>query len=186
MIFTLLLFLGGYILSMDIVTSNIGLLSRLIGNIIQLIAIGLIFIFFRNLPPFFEFDWGDKIETIYLMNKSGICLFSKSFTDDTEVLDKHFISGSLASVKIMLNELLRTKNNEFSIIKKKGKIVNIFSSSYITGILICKEELEYFKHNLKKLILKVERIYKNILMDWNGDLSIFFPIQNIIDNIFLE
>jgi predicted regulator of Ras-like GTPase activity (Roadblock/LC7/MglB family) len=185
MTLVILLILGGFILSMDMFSDIFGLTSRLIGVILQLIALGLIFFFFRKIPPFFEFDWQDKIESIYIMNKDGVCLFDKSFTDNTETLSSQFISGVLASVNTMLNELIRTNENEISIIKKKGKVVNIFSGSYVTGVLISKEELEYFKHNLKKVILKVEKIYKNILIKWNGDLTIFYPIKNIIDSTFL-
>jgi predicted regulator of Ras-like GTPase activity (Roadblock/LC7/MglB family) len=181
----LLLIFGGYILSIDIITDIISLISRLIGIILQLIAIGLIFIFFRKIPPFFEFDWEDKIEDIYIMNKDGVSLFHKSYTDNDKTLSSHYVSGILSSVNIMLNELIHSEKNEISIIKKKGKIVTTFSGDYITGVLMSKEELEYFKHNLKKLILKVEEIYKSVLIKWNGDLTIFYPIKNIIDNIFI-
>lgn len=180
----LLLIFGGFILSMDIITNVLSLLSRLIGITLQLIAIGLIFLFFRKIPPFFEFDWQDKIESIYIINKEGVCLFNKTYIDNAEVLSSQYVSGVLSSVNIMLNELIHTIDNEISIIKKKGKIVTIFSSNYITGVLISKEELEYFKHNLKKLILKVEEIYKNVLINWNGDLTLFYPIRSIIDGIF--
>lgn len=181
---TLLLVLVGYILSMDLIIETFGLLIRFVGMIFQLIAIGLIFIFFRKIPPFFEFDWQDKIESIYVLNKTGICLFAYSFSSKTEILDKQFISGTLASVNIMLNELIKSKSEEISSIRTKEKIVILFSGNYLTGVLICNEELKYFIHNLKKLILKVEQIYTNILIKWDGDLSIFYPIKNIIDEIF--
>jgi len=181
----LLLIFGGYILSIDTITDIISFVSRLIGIILQLIAIGLIFIFFRKIPPLFEFDWQDKIEDIYIMNKDGVCLFNKSYTDNNETLSSHYVSGVLSSVNIMLNELIPSKNNEISIIKKKGKIVTTFSSNYTTGVLISKEDLEYFKYNLKKLILKLEEIYKSVLIKWNGDLTIFYPIENIIESIFI-
>ncbi|MFX1311499.1 MAG: hypothetical protein ACFFHD_02660 [Promethearchaeota archaeon] len=184
LIIILLLIIGGFVLSMDIITNIFSLISRLIGIILQLIAIGLIFIFFRKIPPLFELDWQDKIEDIYILNKDGLCLFNKSYIDKNRSLSSHYISGVLSSVNIMLNELIPSKSNEISTIKKKGKIITTFSSNYITGILISKEELEYFKYNLKKLILKLEEIYKSILINWNGDLTIFYPVKNIIESIF--
>ena len=119
------------------------------------------------------------------MNKDGVCLFHKSYIDNNKKLSSHYVSGILSSVNIMLNELIRSKSNEISIIKKKGKIVNTFSGNYISGVLISIEELEFFKHNLKKLILKIEEIYKSVLIKWNGDLTIFYPIKNIIENVFI-
>ncbi len=180
----LALILGGYILSMELIIDTLDLVFRLIGINLQLIAIGLIFIFFRKFPPFFEYDWQNKIENICIMNQAGLCLYNYSFTDSMNFLESQFKSGALTSVNIMLSELIGTLDHKLSVIKKKGKIVTIFSSDIITGVLISKEELKYFQHNLKKLILKVEKIYKNVLIDWDGDLAIFYPIKNIIDDIF--
>ena len=184
MAITILLILIGYVLSMDLIIQTFSLVVRFVGIIFQLIGIGLIFIFFRKVPPFFEFDWQDKIESIYVLNKTGICLFAYSFSNKTENLEPQFITGALASMNIMLNELIKSKSDEISVIRKKGKIIILFSGNHITGVLICKEELKYFIHNLKKLILKVEEIYDNILIKWDGDLTIFYPIKNIIDEIF--
>ena len=49
MILTLLFILIGYILSMDLIIYTLGLVFRLIGIILQLTAIGFVFIFFRKL-----------------------------------------------------------------------------------------------------------------------------------------
>ena len=84
----------------------------------------------------------------------------------------------------MLNELLRTKENKISIIKKKNKIVTIFTSSYIIGVIVSTEELEFFKQNLKRLVLKIETLYRNILINWNGDRAKFYPIKDIVTDIF--
>lgn len=180
-----LLIIGGYVLSIDIITDIISIFFRIVGIASQLVAISLIFIFFRKIPPLFEFDWQDKIEDIYIMNKDGVCLYNKSYTDNTKYLSSHYISGVLSSVNIMLNELIPSKNNEISIIEKKGKIIISFSSDNITGVLISREDLQYFKYNLKKLILKLEEVYKSVLINWNGDLTIFSPIENIIESIFI-
>ncbi len=184
MILILIFILIGYIFSMDLIVQILGFTFRLIGIFLQLIAISLFFIFFRKLPPFFELDWQDKIESIFILNKNGICLYNHSFTDIAEVLDRQFISGTIASMNIMLNELINGPHNEILVLRKKGKITNIFLGNHITGVLISKEELNYFKYNLKKLVLKVEDIYKRVLVNWNGDLSVFNSIKNIINEIF--
>jgi hypothetical protein len=185
MIITLTLIFIGHILSLDIIVDRIGLSFRVIGIILHLIAIGLIFIFFRRVPPFFEFEWENKIEDIYILNKDGICLYNHSFINSKNDLDNQIITGSLTSMNILLEEIMFSHNTEISVVEKKGKIITIFSGSYITGILISKEKLQFFRHNLKKLILKIEGIYKNVLTNWDGDLAIFLPIKNIINEIFV-
>lgn len=181
---SILFLLSGHVLTLDFIFYNFGIISRISGISLQLIGIGLIFKAFRNLVPFFELNWQDKIESIYILNRGGINLYSKSFLEERRGIDEHFISGALSSVNIMLNELMNTKENKITIYKKKNKIVTIFTSEHVIGVLISSEELEFFKHNLKQLVLKIEILYKNLLIDWKGDRSKFHAIKDIIVDIF--
>lgn len=180
----ILLLLFGHILTIDFFCYYFGFITRLSGIGMQLIAIGLIFKTLRSFVPFFEFDWQDKIENIHILNRDGINLYSKSFLEEEKTIDDHFISGALSSINIMLNELMNTKENKISIIKKKNKIVTIFTSVYVIGVLVSTEELEFFKHNLKGIVLKTEMLYKNLLINWNGDRTKFNPINDIVTDIF--
>jgi hypothetical protein len=182
--FSILLLLSGHVLTIDFVCYYFGFITRLAGISMQLIAIGLIFKMFRNFIPFFEFNWQDKIENIYILNRDGINLYSKSFLEERKTIDDHFISGVLSSINIMLNELMNTKENKISIIKKKNKVVTIFTSVYIIGVIVSTDELEFFKHNLKRLVLKIEMLYRNILINWSGDRTKFYPVKDIVTDIF--
>ncbi len=182
--FPILLLLFGHILTIDFVCCYFGFITRLPGISMQLIAIGLLFKRFRNIVPFFEFNWQDKIENIYILNRDGINLYSKSFLEERKTIDEHFISGVLSSINIMLNELMNTKENKISIIKKKNKTVTIFTSVYIIGVLVSTEELEFFKYNLKRLVLKIEMLYRNLLINWDGDRTKFYPVKDIVTDIF--
>lgn len=181
---SIFLMLSGHIFTIDFVFYYFGISTRLIGVIMQIIGIGLIFKTFRNIGPLFEFNWQDKIEKIYILNKAGINLYSRSFVEEIVPIDDHFITGALSSVNIMLNELLNTKENKISIIKKKNKIVTTFTSENVIGVLVSTEELEFFKHNLKRIVLKVELLYKNLLINWKGDITKFSAIKDIIIDIF--
>jgi hypothetical protein len=181
---SVLIIFFGHILTLDSISTLLGFESRLIGVILQLIAIAILFVLFRNLVPFFELEWREKVEYIYILNKEGLNLYTKSFTKETVSIDEHFVSGVLSSVNIMLNELMNTRDNKISIIKKRNKVVTIYSSALIIAVLVSTEELEYYKHNLKKLVLKIEILYKNLLKNWDGDRTKFAPIEDIIDEIF--
>lgn len=181
---SIFLILLGFIFSLDILNYFLGIIVRLIGNVMQLMAVYLLFLMFRNLVPFFEFEWRDKIENIYIINKGGLNLYSKSYIEDKKDVDDHYISGVLSSINIMLNELMNAKDNKISIIEKKNKIVTIFSGEYIIGVLVSTKELDYFKHNLKRLIIRIESLYKNLLVNWDGDRAKFSPLKDIINDIF--
>jgi len=174
----------GFFLTTDFLISSFGLIIRLIGSILELISLFMIFFMFIRLPLLYEFEWFDKIDEIFLINKDGACLFYKNFIDSGNIMDKNLITSAITSVKIMLKELTASQDKGLSRIKKENKIINIYTSDFLTGVLISKEELKSFDFYLKELVLKIESIYKSILKDWDGDLDIFSPVEDIMNEIF--
>ncbi|MFW9947132.1 MAG: hypothetical protein ACFFDX_09920, partial [Candidatus Odinarchaeota archaeon] len=174
----------GFFLTTDFLISSFGLIIRLIGSILELISLFMIFFIFIKLPLLYEFEWFDKIDEIFLINKEGACLFYKNFLDSGNIMDKNLITSAITSVKIMLKELTSSQDKGLSRIQKEKKIVNIYTSDFLTGVLISKEDLKSFDYYLKELVLKIESIYKSILKDWDGNLDIFSPIEDIMNEIF--
>ncbi|MFW9970113.1 MAG: hypothetical protein ACFFDF_07925 [Candidatus Odinarchaeota archaeon] len=157
---------------------------RLIGVLLQLIGIAFFAFFFLKFPTFFEFEWKNKIEEVFLINQNGACLFYKSYTQKIDTLNEHLITSAITSVNIMLSEILKPGSREISVIKKKGKVIHIIPSDLITGVIFSKEESKTLQLYMKQLVSKVEQVYKNILVNWDGDLEIFNPIKNIYEEIF--
>jgi hypothetical protein len=69
----------GFGTTLDPVVSVFGLGSRLVGDVIQITSIIFLAIFFTNLPTLSEQDWKDKIDTLFLMRATGICIYYKFF-----------------------------------------------------------------------------------------------------------
>jgi hypothetical protein len=179
----LLLFLG-FFFSMEYLVTIYGLTFRLAGAIFQIVIGGAIFASFKKLPPLSEFDWKAKLEDLYVMTKSGICLYHKSFQETTEAFDQHIISGAFISINVLLDELAPATTQGSSIIKKKGKIVNLFASTFLSGVLISTEEMPAINFHLIEFILKLEQIYYPVLVDWKGEIEIFDPIAHIAKGYF--
>ena len=173
-----------FFFSMEYLFSFYGVTFRLAGAIFQLAILGGIFAFFRKLPPLSEFDWQTKLEELYVMTKSGICIYHKSFQEKTESFDQHLISGAFVSINVLLNELAPAKAQGSSIIKKKGKTVNLYASKFLSGVLISTEELPAINFYLQEFILKLEQIYQPVLEDWKGEIQIFAPIVHIAKGYF--
>ena len=117
------------------------------------------------------------------MNKQGACLFHKVLKGDNKIMDEHLVTGAIIAVKLMLEELTSTKDKGLYTIKKEGKIVNIYSSTLLTGIFYTKEELNSINYYIQKVVTKLESIYKNILIDWDGNLDVFSSIEFIVDEL---
>ncbi|NVM56422.1 MAG: hypothetical protein HWN66_22180 [Candidatus Helarchaeota archaeon] len=62
--------------------------------------------------------------------------------------------------------------------------MNLFSSTLLTGVLISQEELNTINYYLKGFIQKFETVYRNILLNWDGDTGIFVPVEAIADEFF--
>jgi len=181
-----LFFLIGFLLTSDFFISIITLEFRLISSIILLLSTSILFYFSLTLPSFIEFDWYDIIDEIFIMNKQGACLFHKVLKGDNKIMDEHLVTGAIIAVKLMLEELTSTEDKGLYTIKKEGKIVNIYSSTLLTGIFYTKEELNSINYYIQKVVTKLESIYKNVLIDWDGNLEVFNPIESIVNEILSE
>jgi hypothetical protein len=174
----------GFFLTTDALVNTFGILTRLIGSLMQILSFSAIFYIFVKLPSLSEINWLEKVEEIFIISKEGFCLFYKAYIDTEIKMDKNLISGAITSVKIMLNELTSSKDTGISIIRKENKVVSIYSGSLLSGVIISEEKLGNFGVYLRELILHLEKLYYNVLKNWNGDLNIFDPIDDIIDEIF--
>ncbi|MDD1777797.1 MAG: hypothetical protein LUQ65_06460 [Candidatus Helarchaeota archaeon] len=173
-----------FFFSMEYLYTVYGLTFRLAGAIFQITIIGGIFAFFIKLPPLSALEWQEKLEELYVMTKSGICLYHKSFGKAIEPFDQHVISGAFISINVLLNEIAPSTAQGSSIIKKKGKTVNLYASTSLSGVLISTEEIPAINFHLQKFILKLEQIYQPVLVDWNGEIEIFAPIAHIANGYF--
>jgi hypothetical protein len=171
----------GFFGTTDIIVSSVGVQVRIIGAIFQLISIIFLSKFFITLPPFSEFDWQEKIEELFIINRGGICLYSRDFIKKT-VYDENLTSAAISGVNSILQKLMDAKG--ISVIKKKGQIVIIYPGNHVSGVLFSSEDLNMAKLFLKELVEKFETIYSNILKDWGGDISIFEPVDKIVKDMF--
>ncbi|TFG23603.1 MAG: hypothetical protein EU533_03025 [Promethearchaeota archaeon] len=172
----------GYVLTIDAVTNVFGLMARFYGDMVQILAMTVLYLFFTTLPPLSEFNWHDKIESVYLINKSGIPLFVKTFGVEKSAGYEVVVPGALTSIQMMLKEI--TKTEGISVIKKANSITIIVPRDLIIGVIITKEDLNSLKILLQKFVKKVETVYQNILPHWRNDQAILKPIESIYNSIF--
>jgi hypothetical protein len=176
----LFLMMLGILLNTEYIMRFIGLELGLIGSICEFCAIGGLAYFFIKLPPFSEFEWKDTVEELLIMTKGGVCIYHQYFVDKVSHLSDVMISGALIGVNIMLDELTSTKQRGISVIKKRDKTVNIFSANSLVGVLITSEELNTVIYRLKEFIQKIENIYQNLLVKWDGHIEVFTGLEDLV------
>ena len=159
-----------------------GLSIRIVGDIFQLIGVIVLATFFTSLPSLAEQDFKNKIDKLFLMRSSGICIYYKFFKDPTNKRGDQIIAGAINSIKMMLKEI--SNDDGEMVIEKEGKVLITYQGKYITGVIIADQNLNSLHFLLKRLIEKVEFLYSNIIRDWDGEMEIFHPIENITQEIF--
>ncbi len=172
----------GFGTTSDPIINVLGLNFRLVGDILQIIGIIILSIFFINLPSPSEQDWKDKIDKLFLMRPSGLCIYYKFFKDPTNTRQEQIMSGAINTIKIILKEI--SHDDGEMVIEKEGKVLITYQGKYITGVIIADQNLNTLNFLLKRLIEKVEFLYSNLIRDWDGSMEIFLPIENITQEIF--
>jgi len=182
-IFTGFFCLGlGFGLTTDFAISFFGLGIRLVGDILVLFSILFISLFFTSVPSLLEYYWQEKLVSIFLMMKSGLCIYYKFFKDKIEDIDETLVSGQLATVKIILEEI--TDSEGVTIIEKQEKTTIIQPGQFIIGVSISDEHFNSIQILLKTFVEKIEKIYYKIFQNWDGNLNVFKPIEEIANAIF--
>ena len=172
----------GFGATSDPIVSLLGLNLRLVGDIMQIVGIIVVAIFFINLPSLSEQNWKEKIDKLFLMRDSGICIYYKFFKEQTNKREEQNISGAINTIKMILKEISHDEGE--MVIEKEGKVLITSQGKYITGVIIADQNLKSLNFLLKRLIEKVEFLYSNLIRDWDGAMEIFLPIENITQEIF--
>lgn len=173
----------GFGLGTDWVSTTLGMEFRFFGDVLQIIGLALLSLFFISVPSFSEYDWKDNIESLFVLTRTGTCIYEKLFKTIDEKTDKNLISAGLASISILLEHLVDKERS--SIIKKEERTIIIYAGNYVYGVIICDKNLKSLKIMIEKLVNLVEILYSNILEEWKGGgLKIFKPIGDFVNSIF--
>ncbi len=185
-IISVIFFIVGIFLSMDVMITTYGLEVKIYGSIFQFISLVILFFFFFKVPSYSEVDFKQNIEEIFLMNRGGLTLFHQSFIESKTPSEssQYLISGAITSADLFIKEITNSKQQGLSSFKKGGNVIYIYTSDLIILVLICNKEIENVISYLKEFTDRIETIYLNVLLNFDGDLSIFNPVENIVKEVF--
>ncbi|MFX1388923.1 MAG: hypothetical protein ACFE9Z_02535 [Promethearchaeota archaeon] len=178
----ILLLIFGFGLTTDFIINLIGLEARLVGDILQLVALIFLYLFFSSIPSFSEYDWQEKINSVFIIHKSGILIYKKTFKlEETQSYDS-LTSGIITMLKMMLETISNQETSSY--IEKKGKFILIQPGKYVYGVLISEDKLNSLQILLNNFINSLENTYADILKNWDGQLKVFRPVDKMASDIF--
>ena len=172
----------GHLLTNPLFFGNNDLEIRLLGDMILLAGVILTSYPVLKIPPLVELLWKDKLDSLFIMDSSGVCLYYYYFNKPKTEIHESLITGAIMTIRIILDEI--TEEKGVSTIKKEEGTTIIYPGKKLFGVIICQEDLSAPKVLIKDLIDKVELIYEPILENWDGELDVFNPIELIVQDIF--
>jgi len=188
-LYSLGLFIGfillsiGHMGSSDVSIEWFGIYIRLISDIIMLIGICFVAGFFNALPSLAEIDWYDKLNYIFVIEKSGICLYNEKYKDRKAIENKAVLAASLLNIQNFLDSMMK-EYKRVKTIEKEDEFFLIEYGNYVTCVLITTEPLESLKYLLKKFVIEFEDFFSDVLKTWNGNIRLFNPTSQLISKIF--
>jgi hypothetical protein len=137
---------------------------------------------FYTIPSFTEFDWKEKIRHLYILSPQGLCLFQQSFQKGA-ITDEDLFGGSLMAIQSLMQEMIQSDKVLRAIDHQDTKII-FEQSPHVVLIMVAEEELYIVRLKLQQLAKEVELFFGDILVEWDGDLNLFKPLQPIVNKIF--
>jgi hypothetical protein len=137
---------------------------------------------FYTIPSFTEFDWDKKIRHLYILNKNGLCILQQPFKRKS-LADEDLFGGSLIGIQSLIGEIIQSDKALKVIDHADAKIIFEQSPNAI-AIMVSDEDLYVVHFKLQQLLKEFDLLFGPLMISWNGDLSLFKPLQPIIKKIF--
>ncbi len=165
----------------------------LFGGLLGLTGLLILGVSALSLRSMDELEWPSSITSLFvILRGSGIPIFSFDFekekllderSDDKSVESEVIIGGGLAGIGVMLKEL--SKSSEDVNYIDHGDSTLIFThGEQVIVILFSKKYLELLKWKIDRLLRKIESIYQESFVNYEGNIDQFRGISTLLEEEF--
>ena len=131
-------------------------------------------------------NWRHYLKKMYLISKFGVSLYSVDFSGakiNSKIINEDLVSGGLIGIQAMLKEISQSKkkinvvdHGDLKIIFNYGEFTNV--------ILFATKDLKVYHEKLEGFRLRAEYYNKDLLIDFNGNISALRDLQKLSDRYF--
>lgn len=204
---------GGFATTVDLLWAELGIWSRIVGDLLIIGAINMFIYQVDYIPDFREVDWMNKIKALLVINENGLPLFARFFNQKEEenlnVIDglkKGFLTHTKAdNQQIVTNSMdpeydqtlisgamnsvksvlgELTGTDEVQIIKLPDKVLIFENINGRMFLIISDAYMDSLKIRLEQFATEFERIFGDTLKNWDGGADIFGPADTMTAEIF--
>jgi hypothetical protein len=167
----------------DIATHSFGFPLYSLGTLVGIFGEILLWYGLATINTFSDLHWKEKMRELFIISHTGIGLFAFSFERNSPLKESDLIAGGFSGIRLILEEMLKTNEHLKLIDYQKVKIL-LEQGESAMFILIITEDSAYLRQKLKLFSDEFHFFYKDALRNWTGDISIFGPVQEMIQRIF--
>lgn len=185
MIIGLAMFLTGWIGATDFAVKLIGIGSwmRLVADVLQLVGLGILGLFFSLLPSWREIEWRAALKSLFVVYKGGTCVYQHDFSGRAESeSNKMMMGGVVEMVKSMLDQVLLPGN--VKVFDFKDKKLLLEQGTHVSVAVVADFATDSLDYMLHEFTGRFEAFFGRILEDWGGDSSVFEPTKILIKWLF--
>ncbi len=156
--------------------------AKVIGHSFFLCGLFLAAIGFWTLPELRELEWRETLRHLYLIMKSGLCVFDHSFKVE-QTTDSDLVAGGITGITQLIPEMTKSEE-KVEVIQQKDTKILLKYGQYVNIALIAKADLHTLHAKLDTFIAEFESLYKHVLPEWNGNADIFIPTLALVEKFF--
>ena len=125
-----------------------------------------------------------KLHSIYIFTSGGHGIYYRSF--GRIGVDSQLMSAALSGIVNLVMEATQSEKPTHTIDQKTFDIFLEYGSVITVALFVEKGALNKRKirNAEKRLVESIEMKYENILMNWNGDLSFFYELDQLVFDTF--
>ncbi len=155
---------------------------RFVGD--GLIILGMVFIsiLFIGVPSLSEFEWWTKIKYLAIMHQSGLSIahFNYNQDKDAQSIDDLLMAGGLTSLSQVISSMVQSEKKLDSV--DHGDLKLLFQyGKYLINVLVVSAPLVILRSKLRKVTDTLEMLYKEEFAHWDGDLTRFTLLEQVVN-----
>lgn len=186
------LFIAGFLISQLLFNTrdlpNLDLSGRLVGDFIQLFGILLLAVAFFFLPSLNEFTWYDKLQKMFVIHPTGLCLFGYDFLKFQAIseasTDTDLTTSLLLAMNTIAQEITPQKSSKSDVIHKDNLVILFEFGMYCFIALFVSEDSITIRKKLREFSGSFERMFSAQLKKWSGNTNQFETAERLIFKIF--
>jgi len=138
---------------------------------------------FQEFPSLFELEWRKHMKELHIMHmKGGNEIYSHFFVDQNRD-NSEIVGGFMYGINQLVSEITGSQT-PLNMIKQKENVVVFEKNDKLIVVLIAKEYNQIYTIKLKRMLNMVMERFGGELDNWNGNRTMFKPIEGFTDKIF--